>query len=105
MKSFLIRSFSGSYFPAFELKMERYSEYGHFSRSEDLAVYIPIPSITNDFNHDNLLLHQINDKLRSTKFFESDRDITKLTKYFLLIFGLFHFTTIGGTSINLVANT
>ena len=75
------------------------------SRSEDLAVYIPIPSITNDFNHDNLLLHHINDKLRSAKFFESDRDITKLTKYFLLIFGLFHFTTIGGTSINLVANT
>ena len=34
MKSVRIRSFSGPYFPTFGLNMERYSEYGHFSRSD-----------------------------------------------------------------------
>ena len=34
MKSVRIPSFSGPYFPAFGLNTERYSEYGHISRSD-----------------------------------------------------------------------
>ena len=44
-------------------------------------------------------------KARRTIFSQNNRDITKLAKYILLTFGVFHFTSVGTVVINMITNT